>query len=228
MKKGIYAGILGLFLISLVSASQLTVIDNMGSFTGIKLMIESSKSVWGDAIYPDEMYSAGGVAKFDIDSTKIAVNLKLIFIKDGEVVKELEKGPFDLTKDNEIDLREGAEKKNVSVEVTINESRNESVKPINNELMNVSVETALRINSVVVEDVDVNAEEDLAGNSSDGVTGFAVSSIVDSKFAPLAFGGLGLIVVVVVIFVVAKVAYKKGIEAEMKDITRFSEMNKHL
>jgi hypothetical protein len=225
MKKSIYAGILGLFLIAVVSASQLTIIDDLDSFTGVKLMIESSDGVWGSPIYPDEMFSAGGVAKFNIESTETAVNLDLIFINHGEVVKELEKGPFDLTKDNEIDLREGADEKNVSVES--NESENDSVESVNNELMNVSVETALRINSIVVDDVDTVIENE-SGNSSDGVTGFSISSMMDSKLAPWTFGLLGLVVIVVVVFVVAKVAYKKGVEAEMKDITRFSEMNKNL
>jgi hypothetical protein len=226
MKKSMYTAVLGLFLISLVSAaSQVTVIGDPNTFTGARLFIESYNGGWSDPIYPDpdQTYCSGGVVRFDVNSEKTSADIKLIFTKNGEIFMEVIKGPFDLTKNVEIDLRPGVEKKNASVESSVEAEENASVEE------NLTEENETEDSLVVqVEDVEsVIDGEEVDLNSSDGITGFA-TSWTESKFTPWVFGFIGLVVVVVIVVIVAKVSYKKGVEAEMRDITRFSEMNKHL
>lgn len=86
-----------LFIISIVSAAetQVTLIDDIGSFTGAVLRLKSPVTEdLGDKIYASEYLTNVGIVKFNIETALPEVFLNFRISKNGAIVDEFEVGPF--------------------------------------------------------------------------------------------------------------------------------------
>lgn len=129
--------VLTVFILSSVSFADATkaevvLIDDIGSFSGAVLKVKSPISGnIGEKIFPVENLKNVGIVKFEIETALSEVLLKFIVTKDGEIIAELEEGPF-LVNGSEIliDRREKIELpviKSVVAEEPVVEVVNETV-----------------------------------------------------------------------------------------------------
>lgn len=166
-----------LLLVSISSvsavATEVVLIDDIGSFTGAFLRIKSTEnSVFiEDKIYPSEYLLDVGVVRFEIDTLLSEIDLNVKLIEEGEVIADFEAGPFKMNgSEILIDRRDKSEIVGIIRDVVVN---NESV----NELVNESV-NGLENESVIIPGYDENS----SGDSSNIFTGRAMFGDDDGSF----------------------------------------------
>lgn len=126
MKRVILTFVFLMFgMLSFGSAFQanITVIDDIGSFSGAYLKIKSVDSDFfiEDKIYPSEFLVGVGIVKFNLEISLSEIDLNIRMIKSGRVVDDFKVGPYLINgSDILIDRREKVE----TVEETVEEISN--------------------------------------------------------------------------------------------------------
>ncbi|MFH0808734.1 MAG: hypothetical protein V1888_03930 [archaeon] len=172
-----------LFSFTFVSslAAEVTVIDEIGSFSGAVLRVKASANgELGDKILPSEYLSSVGIVKFEIETSLPEIFLDIVISKDGMVVANLDEGPFVMNgSDILIDRREKKEMEVIKAAEVVE---------------NVSVENeSVEENVVVVEEVE---KEDK------GMLFYLTGKVVAMKESVVSFGypvwgGFGVLLLVV-------------------------------
>jgi len=109
-------------------SAEVVLIDDIGSFSGAILRIESPvNGDIGDKVYASEYLTQVGIIKFDIDTSLDEVLLNFVVMKSGLVVGEFQSGPF-VVNGSEIlvDRRKRVEVVQETVEPIVENSSNKS------------------------------------------------------------------------------------------------------
>lgn len=201
-------------MISFGSAFQanVTVIDDIGSFSGAYLKVKSVDSdvFSSDKIYPSEFLTNVGIVKFNLEVSFSEIYLKIKMIKDGQVVADFEEGPFVINgSDIIIDRREKAEVVGEVVE-NVSESINESVAEVANESANESENVVEVVNESSNETVVIVEDAVLGGKKTSGVlAGMASFYNEDGSLNLKYLLGGGFVFLLLLSFVLTMVFYRR-------------------
>jgi hypothetical protein len=121
---------LGLLSFGSAFQSNITIIDDIGSFSGAYMKIKSvdSEVFIEDKIYPSEFLVGVGIVKFNLEISLSEIDLDFKLIKNGQIIDEFEAGPFLINgSDILIDRREKVEVVEEVIEEIIEEEIIEEV-----------------------------------------------------------------------------------------------------
>lgn len=77
--------------------AEIIIVGEIGSFSGAFLKIISpTTEEASEKIYPSEYLTKAGVIKFQIETSLPEATLNIMMIQNGEIIKNLEKGPFSI------------------------------------------------------------------------------------------------------------------------------------
>jgi len=146
--------------------AEVMLIDDIGSFSGAVLRIKASADAEvGDKIFPSEYLTSAGIIKFNIETSLPEVFLNIVIVKSGEVVANIDEGPFVVDGSQIlIDRREGME--GVVVEEVVSEEDIVEDVVVENSTENVS-DVSVSSNAENVPDV-ISENVYVAGESSSG------------------------------------------------------------
>jgi len=162
-------------------AAKVTVIDEIGSFSGAVLRLKSSMDgELGEKMYADRNFVEQGVLEFDIETSLSEIYLDIVITKDGMVVANIDEGPFVMNgSDILIDRREKKEVEVIKVAEVVADVvvENESVEEV----------------VVVVEEVE---------EENGGMLSYLTGKVVAVKESVVSFGypiwgGFGVLLLVV-------------------------------
>lgn len=197
MKKVILCFVFLMFsMVSFGSAFQanVTIIDEIGSFTGAYLKIKSVDSSAYDEgkITPSEYHLINvGILKFNLEVGVSSLDIKVVLIKNGQSIQEFEVGPFSINgSDILIDRRDKVVVAEVIAEVVeeVNESSNDSADE-----------------EMVIIEEEIASNEESVGLFAGLVTGENGGIFSNWKYS---LGG-GLVLLLLVVFVVVMVVNRR-------------------
>ena len=226
MKKVFFVLVIMLcFSFSFVDAftANVTLIDEIGSFTGAVLRLKSSMDGDnGDKIFPSNNLASFGIIEFEIETSLSEIYFNLAITQNGQPKENVDVGPFAVNGSGIlVDMRP---KKEVEVvkDVAVEVLENESVESINNESVedeNISEE------AVVVIEEDLEDENNLLVYLTGAVV--AVKESVAS-WGYFVFGGLGVLLLAVFGGVILKKRGKKKKNILSDDDKELESMEKRV
>lgn len=196
-----------LSMVSFGSAFQanITIIDDIGSFSGAYLKIKSVDSdiFIDDKIYPSEFLVGVGIVKFNLEISLSEIDLNVRMIKDGRVVSDFEDGPFLINgSDILIDLREKVEVVEEVIESVVDSINESSVEEINNFTGNENLSRGESV--VIVEDENLDDKRYFGF-----LTGLAIFYNEDGSFNLKYSIGGGFVFLLLLVLVLTMVFHRR-------------------
>ncbi|MCK5321429.1 hypothetical protein KAJ38_02520 [Candidatus Pacearchaeota archaeon] len=185
--------------VSAMAANVTVVSDDVYTGAILKLRSLESESL-SDSYYPFFVGKNVGIIKFEIETGLSEVNLNLRFTNNGDIILNVEEGPFAINGSEIIlDLRE-------TPNITL----------VEEDVQNVSEE-------VNEENISKFENENATLRTHEELVGYATK---DNSLAPTnnyALGGLAILFIGLFMFFIVRSAYQSGAKAELRELERIDK-----